>query len=203
MENAIEKQIIEAAKRVFLAHGFNETNMSMIAEEAGVQRPAMYYYYRTKDKIFEAVFGDLLQGFFPRILESLQADMMPREKISSIVDTYFDQLRQTPELPLFIIRELNRDPQLMVDTILGMNHESFPRQIVSILRDKIKGGIVREIELSNLILTMFGQVIAPFLIRPIFQVLPESGLTEKKEFEGILENWKPVVVDNLCHLLLP
>lgn len=47
----LEKKIIEAAKELFIENGFAETSMSDIAAKVGINRPALHYYFRTKDKM--------------------------------------------------------------------------------------------------------------------------------------------------------
>lgn len=52
----IESRIIEAAKQEFIKKGFEQTSMSDIAAVVGINRPTLHYYFRTKDKMFQAVF---------------------------------------------------------------------------------------------------------------------------------------------------
>lgn len=59
----LEKKIIEAAKELFIENGFAETSMSDIAAKVGINRPALHYYFRTKDKMFQAVFGNIILSF--------------------------------------------------------------------------------------------------------------------------------------------
>ena len=63
----MEHKIIEAAKATFLKKGYKDTNMAEIAAEVGLTRPAMHYYFRTKERLFQAVFGDILMSFIPQI----------------------------------------------------------------------------------------------------------------------------------------
>ena len=51
----VEKKIVEAAKELFIENGFAETSMSDIAAKVGINRPVLHYYFRTKDKMFQAV----------------------------------------------------------------------------------------------------------------------------------------------------
>ena len=55
----MEAHIIEAAKRVFVRKGFEAATMSDVATEAGIGRTALHYYYRTKERLFEAVLEEL------------------------------------------------------------------------------------------------------------------------------------------------
>ena len=54
--NELEYQIIETAKQLFIEKGFVETSMSDIAAKVGINRPTLHYYFRTKDRMFQAVF---------------------------------------------------------------------------------------------------------------------------------------------------
>ena len=105
----MEHKIIEAAKATFLKKGYKDTNMADIAAEVGLTRPAMHYYFRTKERLFQAVFGDILMSFIPQIKESLSADIPLELKISQIVETYMSVLEDSPTLPVFIVQEINRE----------------------------------------------------------------------------------------------
>ncbi|MCD8079789.1 MAG: TetR/AcrR family transcriptional regulator [Bacteroides sp.] len=45
-----EEKIIEVARRLFVENGYQKTHMSAIAAAAGINRPTLHYYYRTKEK---------------------------------------------------------------------------------------------------------------------------------------------------------
>ena len=56
----LEQQIIKTAQQLFIEKGFVETSMSDIAATVGINRPTLHYYFRTKDKMFKAVFGSIV-----------------------------------------------------------------------------------------------------------------------------------------------
>lgn len=56
--NEMEPRIIEAAKRVFVRKGYEAATMSDVAAEVGIGRTALHYYYRTKEILFDAIFGN-------------------------------------------------------------------------------------------------------------------------------------------------
>ena len=41
--------------------------MADIAAEVGLTRPAMHYYFRTKELLFQAIFGDILMSFLTAV----------------------------------------------------------------------------------------------------------------------------------------
>ncbi len=63
----MESRIIEAAKRVFVRKGYEATKMGDIAADVGISRTAMHYYFRTKEMLFDAIFGQLMGALLPNI----------------------------------------------------------------------------------------------------------------------------------------
>ncbi|CAH1694806.1 Transcriptional regulator TetR family [Hyphomicrobiales bacterium] len=49
------RQIVDAADRLFYAHGFDATSFADIANEVGLSRGNFYYHFKTKDEILDAV----------------------------------------------------------------------------------------------------------------------------------------------------
>ena len=54
-ESAKRRQILEGARRVFLASGFDGASMGEIAKAAGVSKGTLYVYFDSKEKLFEAL----------------------------------------------------------------------------------------------------------------------------------------------------
>ena len=54
-DSAKRRQIIEGARAVFLAQGFDAASMGEIAREAGVSKGTLYVYFKSKEELFEAI----------------------------------------------------------------------------------------------------------------------------------------------------
>ena len=54
-DSAKRRQIIEGARAVFLAQGFDAASMSDIARKAGVSKGTLYVYFKSKEELFEAI----------------------------------------------------------------------------------------------------------------------------------------------------
>src|SRR5262252_10413588 len=52
------RQILEGARRMFLAQGFDAASMGAIAREAGVSKGTLYVYFKSKEELFEAIVED-------------------------------------------------------------------------------------------------------------------------------------------------
>lgn len=116
--NEMEPRIIEAAKRVFVRKGYEAATMSDVAAEVGIGRTALHYYYRTKEILFDAIFGQLLSSLLPNIDRVLGEKSTMLEKMPVIVDLYMGIVRANPMFPNFVVGELNRDPERLFQTVL-------------------------------------------------------------------------------------
>lgn len=195
----MEHKIIEAAKATFLKKGYKDTNMADIAAEVGLTRPAMHYYFRTKERLFQAVFGDILMSFIPQIKESLSADIPLELKISQIVETYMSVLEDSPTLPVFIVQEINRDIDNIISIALDNNLVELGQSVVNVLNREMKEGRIRKMPLIELGYTFYGLMMVPFLARPAGQMIFGRD-SYSPEF---LQEWKENVIRQMVYLLKP
>jgi AcrR family transcriptional regulator len=56
-DSSKRRQIIEGARQVFMAQGFDAASMGEIARVAGVSKGTLYVYFENKDELFEAIVG--------------------------------------------------------------------------------------------------------------------------------------------------
>jgi AcrR family transcriptional regulator len=195
----MEHKIIEAAKATFLKKGYKDTNMADIAAEVGLTRPAMHYYFRTKERLFQAVFGDILMSFIPQIKESLSADIPLELKISQIVEAYMSVLEDSPTLPVFIVQEINRDIDNIISIALDNNLVELGQSVVNVLNREMKEGRIRKMPLIELGYTFYGLMMVPFLARPAGQMIFGRD-SYSPEF---LQEWKENVIRQMVYLLKP
>jgi TetR/AcrR family transcriptional regulator, cholesterol catabolism regulator len=64
----IRLELVRAARKAFLKHGFKDTSMRAIAREAGVGLSNIYNYFQSKDQLFEEILVPAIQAF-ERVLE--------------------------------------------------------------------------------------------------------------------------------------
>ena len=195
----MEHKIIEAAKATFLKKGYKDTNMADIAAEVGLTRPAMHYYFRTKERLFQAVFGDILMSFIPQIKVSLSADIPLELKISQIVEAYMSVLEDSPTLPVFIVQEINRDIDNIITIALDNNLVELGQSVVNVLNREMEEGRIRKMPLIELGYTFYGLMMVPFLARPAGQMIFGRD-SYSPEF---LQEWKENVIRQMVYLLKP
>lgn len=195
----MEQKIIEAAKATFLKKGFKDTNMSDIAAEVGLTRPAMNYYFRTKERLFQAVFGDILMTFLPKVSGIITSDAPLEEKIGAIADAYLAILKENPQLPMFLMKEAMRDFEGFVQMALGININQAGNNVFSAIESEMEAGKIKKVPIIEIFYTFYGLVAVPFLTMPI-----ASHIFGKEQIEELLnERWRTHVVRHMMLLLEP
>lgn len=194
--NILEEKIIAVAKEVFIEKGFDGASMSDIAARVGINRPTLHYYYRTKDKMFQAVFLSIIQSFIPKIQDMFVDDNKPfSEKIRIVVDTYLEVAKNNPYMPMFVMREINRNAKDFIKAVKPVYMDKFLNQIAIYLQSAMDKGDIKQVPLRIVFNTFYGLMSFPFLSKDL--IFMESD----KEFNDLIDEWKPYMVDQMIHLL--
>ena len=119
-DSTTEGKLLAAAKKVFTTKGMAGARMQDIADEAGINKAMLHYYFRDKDKLFEVIFLQEAEKFFPKINTIFESDLPLFEKIEQFVNEYIDEMVENPYLPWFILNELNRDADQFLSKIWDM-----------------------------------------------------------------------------------
>lgn len=186
-DKGAEERILAAAKKVFTTKGMAGARMQDIADEAGINKAMLHYYFRDKDKLFELVFLDEAQKFFPKINAIFNSDVLLFEKIENFVTEYIDEMQENPYLPWFVMNELHRDADQFMYKIWGKDNLPKPGKFLEQIESEIKKGTIKRISPVHLLMNMISMTIFPFVGRPMF--VRNLRLTDK-QFGGIMEQRK-------------
>lgn len=191
MNTNTEQSILEAAKIVFVKKGMEGARMQEIADEAGINKALLHYYYRSKDKLFNAVFKETFFKLLPNLVDLLKSDISLFEKIRLFVQNYIDIIYANPLLPSFIIHELSRNPEFVITLIKssGVNPVYFVNQV----QEEIEKGTIEPIKPLHLIVNMLSMCIFPFVARPILQDVIFNK--DKQQYEIFIQERKKEVSD--------
>lgn len=186
-----EGKILEAAKKVFIQKGLEGSRMQEIANEAGINKALLHYYYRTKEKLFSAVFKFAFSKFVPRVEEILFSDKTIYEKIDEIIDHYINLLQKNQFIPIFVLHEINRDPERIVEMMksTGIKPELFLNQI----QKEIDEGRIKISSPQQLIINILALCIFPFAARPLIQNIFFDN--DKKRYNDFIEKRKIEVAE--------
>ena len=197
----MEEKIIAVAKQVFLEKGYEMTSMSDIAARVGINRPTLHYYFRTKERMFQAVAAPILDAFVPKIEGIIKADCPFMDKVERLIDAYMLVFIENPNLPRFVVGEMHRDIDNFLNLIGKFPTEHVLKLLLELLLDEKEKGNIRRVSLPVVMGTFYSQMTFPFLTE---NMLTHLFFEEPGAYRKFLEEeWKPNMLSLMRHLLQP
>ncbi len=169
MDSTTEEKIYEAARRIFILKGMEGARMQEIADEAGMNKALLHYYFRSKENLFKAVFKDIFTKFFSKVKDTLFSDISAKEKLVVFIDNYVDMIHTNPYVPQFIINEINRDPKMLKTLMFESGIE--PQKILEMFLHEVESNNLSKIDPRHIVVSLLGMLIFPFAARPLLQMV--------------------------------
>ncbi|MBK7029571.1 MAG: helix-turn-helix transcriptional regulator [Bacteroidales bacterium] len=188
--------ILEAARTIFIQKGFSGARMQEIADQAGINKALLHYYFRSKDHLFEAVFAQALGSFLPVIKSVLESELPLKIKIIKFVETYIDILLANPYIPGFVIQELNTNPGRFVDKFTAMGLD--PTIILRQIEKEVDLRTIRAVKADHFMVNLLAMCIFPFVAKPIVK-----GVLRKDEsqYNVFLKERKEQIIEFVMNSL--
>lgn len=188
---ATEEKILSAATLIFRARGKEGARMQDIADEAGINKALLHYYFHSKDLLFEKVFKENSNLFFSKLNQIIQSDTALFDKIDNLCDAYISMSLENPFIPILIIDESNKNPSEFIQKLFSgsnkkPNFNTFKEQI----RLEVKAGKIKPTNPEHLIMNILGLCIFPVISRPMMKFT--MGLSDR-EFTLAMEERKKIV----------
>ena len=198
IEKDTESKILNAAKRVFVQKGLDGARMQEIADEAGINKALLHYYFRSKEKLFITIFKVELNNFFPRLIPVLLSNETTYElKIQHFVEEYIELFLRNPFLPAFVLREVNRNPELIAQFIAESDINAGQiKDVMKVLSHEL-GLSVNEV--LHLMVTVVSSCIFPFASKPIIEQVLFDG--NEGNYQKFLGERKKYVADFVINFL--
>lgn len=98
MQPIRRQQLIDATIRTIARVGYSETTVSRIAKEAGLSAGIISHYFGGKQALLEASMARVLFELHDAFLKHLEEATSPRERLSAIIDTNFEDDQYKPEI---------------------------------------------------------------------------------------------------------
>lgn len=178
-----EEKIKEAAKKIFIKRGYAGARMNDIAEELGMNKALLHYYYRSKEKLFEVIFFEVFDTLLPKLKAAVTASQPLREKIQSFISTYIDAIASNPYVPMFILHELSQNPDRFVEKL--KQRQAFPEigHFILEVMQEMESNSIQRYHPFHFLMNIISMCAFPFVARPMLQAV--SGMDD--------DNWQQLM----------
>jgi TetR/AcrR family transcriptional regulator len=173
-----EQRILDAAHAVFLRRGTAGARTQEIAVEAGVNSALLHYYFRSKERLADAVFRRAAGELFPVVAGVLGSDLPLEEKVRKVIEIELDRLSRAPYLPAYVISELAYHPERirqLLETLTGVRPDALGHTLLTTIngqiRAEVRAGRIRPIAAEQFLVNLLSMCIFPFAAQPMFGAL--------------------------------
>ena len=196
-EQSTDKIILQSAREVFMKSGLQGARMQEIADKASINKAMLYYYYRSKEDLFKAVFIEEIYKVMPKISELLAIDLPLFDKIRYFVENYIDTIKRNKHMPIFVLTEINQNPERIV-SFAREKVMTYFHVFVKDVEKAYKEGLIIKIEPQQLIVNMLAMCLFPFAARPMVKGI--FGMNEN-QFDDFIDQRKKEVPEFIINAI--
>ncbi|MBE0638342.1 MAG: TetR/AcrR family transcriptional regulator [Bacteroidales bacterium] len=193
-----EQLILQSARKVFIEKGMTGARMQEIADEAGINKALLHYYFRSKDQLFQSVFLEAFQKFMPQVELLISSELPFLQKLEIFVHNYIGIIIENPYLPGFVLHELSQNPQRLAD-LLSNRLNRIPDFLAQI-QQEIQNGLLKPFDPRQILINTFALCIFPFVARPIMNAVVFQN--DRTAYERFLEQRKTDVFNFIKSAIL-
>ncbi|AKD04221.1 TetR/AcrR family transcriptional regulator [Pontibacter korlensis] len=135
-DESIKAEILEQAQKLFRHYGLAKTTMEDIAKAAGKGKSTLYYYYKSKDEIFDEVVTKEMNEVFRILQEEVGKVQTAEEKLFTFSLTKFKILKERANL----FKVIRGDIEANMQRLLELNRRFEAREI-SLVRGVLRYGL--------------------------------------------------------------
>lgn len=144
-----------------------------IARSARVNKALLYYYFKDKEALYDAVLDDVFSGARGAVLSALKQPLPPRERLIGYVRAHFDYIASHSPYHRIVNAEFlraGRDPSRMQRVAQHYFRPIFV-SIAALLKEGVETGDFRPVNPAHFISSMISVIVFYFTTAPIMSVL--------------------------------
>lgn len=100
------KHILDISTQLFAAQGFDAVTMRQISHASGFSMPSIYHHFGNKEELFKAVELKMYSAHAQTLLDQIQADTNPEQRLIKFIYAMFERLDNNPDYRKLLQRNL-------------------------------------------------------------------------------------------------
>ncbi|KPH14573.1 TetR/AcrR family transcriptional regulator [Chryseobacterium sp. ERMR1:04] len=184
-----QELIKDTAKHLFFVKGKFDATTQEIADEAGVNRTLINYYFRSRDNLIQIIFDEAqkVEQEKSKIIQNL--DLPFKEKMSQFIEHSLSTSLQYPYLETYIVSQINKGNCHKKDI-----EEDELKKLYKDLKKEMALGNIEKMEPIQFVLNMISLLVFPSAIRPL---LMENLMISDEKFDKIIAARKEIILNML------
>ncbi|BAF72380.1 TetR/AcrR family transcriptional regulator [Sulfurovum sp. NBC37-1] len=143
MSKKIQKRDAEASKQLIITHaielfsqkGYGSASMDELAERCGLNKAMVFYYFKNKKGLYEAVMREVLVEIQQTIIDENKQHSRPKDELEGFIRTYAKFACEHPYMPSLLLKELSDSGAIVPEMLFASM-----RQLFALFSDILKRG---------------------------------------------------------------
>jgi TetR/AcrR family transcriptional regulator len=165
--------ILQAAVQEFAREGVAGARTDAIARFAGVNKALLYYYFKDKEGLYEAVLDEVFSGVRTVIHNALSRDLAPRERLQTYVRAHFNYIASNPLYPRIVLAEflrVGREPSRIRRVAKKYFQPTFS-ELAALLQEGAASGDFRRVNPIHFLPSMISVIVFYFTTAPVTKMM--------------------------------
>ncbi|MGA3372902.1 MAG: TetR/AcrR family transcriptional regulator [Terracidiphilus sp.] len=179
-------RILDAAVRQFSESGLAGARTEQIAEEAGVNKALLYYYFKSKEDLYAAALESVFEGVQTASIAVLQTEASAGERFVQIILDNFDRSYSHPSVRTLMQQEMVRLHQGEENRMAQMAERFFRpmwARVQEVLEEGIRSGELIPVDPQQIRYGALGANVFYFLTAPLVRLAFGFDPLERGELE--------------------
>jgi AcrR family transcriptional regulator len=143
-------QILDAATTVFVRQGFQHARMDDIVEESGLSKGTLYWYFKSKEDIINAILRRLFTGELANLESLLEAERTVSERLVLLTSDRVNGMKRMSRLvPIIFEFYAVAVHQQWVQQFIGEYFQQFRKLLEDLIQQGIDRGEFRPVNATE------------------------------------------------------
>lgn len=192
-----KEEILNIALHEFTKEGYSGARLQTIADQTGVTKAMIHYYFETKENLFRETYRVVCEGLIAGLFSPLEAKYSLFSKIEAFVDKVIKRFSENPEQAHFLMGELKRHPQI-TESVFQECYKCDLTVLDEQIKKAAKNYEIAPITSDQLIANILSLAIFSSSERTFLKAVTKNGTAD---FEAFLKKRNEVIKDTIMNWL--
>jgi AcrR family transcriptional regulator len=194
----VRERILNVARELFIRNGYKGASIRDIAAASETNVAMVNYYFHSKYNLFEIIFEDAFNRLQRKIFSILSSDLPFFELIETVIDSYYEMLTEYPQIPIFILNEVNQNPERLSERMRAIDPYGVFLQMSKRIKEEEAKGVIKETPPVDLLLNILSLCVFPFILKNLGSNVAKVS---QKEYSEMLITHKKYVIQFVINAL--
>jgi TetR/AcrR family transcriptional regulator len=180
-----KEKILQAAQKEFAARGFAGARMEAIARSAGINKAMLFYYFSSKEKLYQTILKGVIGEFFTKISGLITNDLTPALFMEKFPELYIQLFANHPDFVRIVTFDLIHNPENICGIMAAIISEmtSFkPHPLFVLIRRWYDQGLVSEADPLHFMMNIVALSIFSFIGKPLVEAISGIKVASDEDF---------------------